>query len=389
MNRLDTTGLTAAPGQVWGGIRLVPLIRETPVEGLRLRHELYGDDGEGGSGPGYGMVDTGDRTRYVSYIPHGFVADWSGSGEGGQAAAYGTRLGGEPPPCVPLRVHHRLAKRRRDKGTAERRLRFLPLHLALDGYLSLHFGGPSVVWDEWSREAVRQGLTPRAEAAYAGWAIPGLGDALRVFEIHPGQCGVLVYAADSLAAAFAVPHPEDYRALHRSLLEDLYGELVYQYAFFGRPVAGFETRLGDGVRLRSLADLRAAAVEAGREWTRGHDTLMASRLLDASYRFERVYAMEAFTLWRFLPSFRRGEPEQHIGETITDRKGRVAYLKSFRLSDAQIRRGYLLDRLHDHDWHLDRTAGALGTSRADLVRRIRDAGFGSLVKQGAERAGGG
>ncbi|MDQ0943995.1 hypothetical protein [Streptomyces sp. V1I1] len=211
------------------------------------------------------------------------------------------------------------------------------------------------------------------------------GEALRIFEIHPGQCGVLVYAADSLAAAFVVPHPADYRALHPSLIEDLYGELVHQYAFYGGPVPDFEARIRDGGHLKTLADLRAAARAQERAWAGNHDTLPAARLLDASYSFERVYAMGSFSLWRFLPPFRRGESEQHIGEAITDHKGRVAYLKTFRLSEAQIRRGHLLNRLHDHDWHLGRTAEALGTSYADLVRRIRSAGFESLLKQGVER----
>jgi hypothetical protein len=89
--------------------------------------------------------------------------------------------------------------------------------------------------------------------------------------------------------------------------------------------------------------------------------------------------MDAFSLWRFLPSFRRGLPEQHIGEVITDHKGCVAYLKTFRLSEAQIRRGHLLTSLHDNDWHLGSTASALGTSYDALVARIRDAGFGSLL----------
>ncbi|MFF3456324.1 hypothetical protein ACFYXH_18750 [Streptomyces sp. NPDC002730] len=370
MNKLDMTGLTTMPAQVWGGIRLVPLVREEPVDGLRLHHEIYG---------GYGDVQVGPRTHYLSYIPHGFVADWSG--EGGRSAAYGTQLGDARPACVPVRRHHRMAKRRSAKGSTEDRLRFLPLHLALEGYLALHFGGPSVVWDEWSQQAVRQGLSPRAEDAYAGWQVRGLGDALRIFEIHPGQCGVLVYAADSLAAAFVVPHPADYRALHPSLIEDLYGELVHQYAYFGGPVPDFEARIRDSPYLRTIADLRAAARAQERTWAEDHDTLFAGRLLDPSYLFERVYRMGSFSLWRFLPPFRRGEPEQHIGEVITDHKGRVAYLKTFRLSEAQVRRGHLLNRLHDHDWHLGRTAEALGTSYLDLVRRIRAAGFESLLNE--------
>ncbi|MFJ8968986.1 ARPP-2 domain-containing protein [Streptomyces anulatus] len=54
-------------------------------------------------------------------------------------AGSGTARGGAPRavPLPPL-PHHRLAKRRPGD-----RLRFLPLHLALEGCLALHFGGPS------------------------------------------------------------------------------------------------------------------------------------------------------------------------------------------------------------------------------------------------------
>ncbi|WP_418956687.1 ARPP-2 domain-containing protein [Streptomyces tritici] len=378
MTGIDLTGLRTRPAQVWGGVRLVPLVRAEPVPGLRLHREVYAGHGH--------VVDVGDGTAYTAYIPHGLVADWSGEGGDAarEAAAYGSRLGGGEPEAVPLvrGVHHRLAKRKRGKSTGrpESRLRFLPLHLALEGYLALHFGGPSVVWDEWSRQAVREGLSPRAEAAYAGWSVPGLGEALRVFEIHPGQCGLMLYVADALAAAFVVPHPDDYRLLHPTLVEDLYGELVHQYAYYGAPVPGFTARIRDAAGgVRSLADLRAAAVAQERAWAGAHDGIMARDLLETSYRFERVYRMDGFELLRFVPPFRRGGVEQHIGELITDHKGRAAYLKTFRLSENQIRRGYLLQRLADCDWHLGRTAEALGTSYQELVARIRRAGFGSLL----------
>lgn len=71
--------------------------------------------------------------------------------------------------------------------------------------------------------------------------------------------------------------------------------------------------------------------------------------------------------------------EQDIGELITDHQGRTAYLKTFRLSDAQSRRGHPLSRLAEHGWHLGRTAETLGTSDDELVRRIRCAGFASLL----------
>ncbi|MGO1021413.1 ARPP-2 domain-containing protein [Streptomyces rubiginosohelvolus] len=377
MNRLELTGLTAGPAQVWGGVRLVPLIREAPVAGLRLHREVY-------EGLGAGIVELGPREHYLSYIPHGLVADWSGeedgrgSGAGRQSAAYGTQFGGgDAPRTIPLTPvpHHRMAKRRPGD-----RLRFLPLHLALEGYLALHFGGPSTAWEEWSRTALRDGLSPRAEDAYLGRSVRGLADALRIFEIHPGQCGVMVYVSDALAAAFVVPHPDDYRLLHASLVEDLYGELVHQYALYGAPVAGTPVRIGGAEHIRDLGELRSAARAQERAWAEAHDTLFARELLDTSYAFDRVYRMKSFTLWRFLPPFVRDGGGQHIGETITDHRGQVAYLKTFRLSDAQIRRGHLLRTVAGADWELDRAAAALGSSREELVRRMRAAGFSALLK---------
>ncbi|WP_432021673.1 ARPP-2 domain-containing protein [Streptomyces parvus] len=378
MNRLELTGLTAGPAQVWGGVRLVPLIREAPVEGLRLHREVY-------EGLGAGIVELDPRTHYVSYIPHGLVADWSGEENGGrapgpgrQSAAYGTQFGGGDAPraiSLPPVPHHRMAKRRPGD-----RLRFLPLHLALEGYLALHFGGPSTAWEEWSRSALRDGLSPRVEDAYLGRSVRGLADALRIFEIHPGQCGVMVYVSDALAAASVVPQPDDYRLLHASLVEDLYGELVHQYALYGAPVADTPVRIGGAEHIRDLGELRSAARARERAWAEAHDALFARELLDTSYAFERVYRMKSFTLWRFLPPFVRDGGGQHIGETITDHRGQVAYLKTFRLSDAQIRRGHLLRTVAGADWRLDRAAAALGSSREELVRRMRAAGFSALLR---------
>lgn len=365
----DLAGLTALPAQTWGAIRLVPLVREEPITDLRLEGRLYGDD--------IAAVALDRRTAYFSYIPHGFVATWTK--DGGPAAAYGTRLRregeGQPvPPCAPLRFHRRMARR-----TDKNRLRFLPMHLALEGYLALHFGGPALVWEEWSHQAVGRGLSPRAEQAYAGAEVAGLGDALRAFEIHPGQCGVLVYAADALAAAFVVPHPDDYRALHPSLLHDLYGELVYHYAMLYGPVPDFRARIRDSA-VSSLAGLRAEAARQRTEWADFHRSTMADGLLDASYDVQRVHRMGPFALSRFLPPFHR-RTEQHIGETITHEDGRLAYLKTFRLSEHQVRRGHLLTRLAAADWNLKAAADGLGITPAQLALRIESAGFGPLLRQ--------
>ncbi len=371
MNELDLTGLTTMPAQVWGGIRIVPLVREQPIEDLRLRRELFAD--------AMIAVEADRSTVYTSYVPHGFVADWARDGK--WQAAYGTQLrpAYDAPDDACEECFEAMPMRRLVQRAGAQRLRFLPLHLALEGYLALHFGGPSVLWEEWSKRALRRGLSPRAEMTYAGAEIEGLDEALRIFEIHPGQCGVMLYTADALAAAFVVPHPDDYRTLHATLLQDLYGELVHQYAYYAQSVREFRAALRDD-EIGSLADLRAAAREQSRDWARTHDSTMAGGLLDASYEFRQLRRMGRYRLVRFLPPFER-QREQHIGEAVTDLKGRVAYLKTMRLSENQIRRGHLLSVLSRHDWHLESAAASLGASPVELVRRIRDAGFDGLLKR--------
>ncbi|MGW6917717.1 ARPP-2 domain-containing protein [Kitasatospora sp. NPDC054939] len=226
---------------------------------------------------------------------------------------------------------------------------------------------------------MRRGLSPRAEEAYHGEQVHGLADALRLFEIHPGQCGVVLYVADALAAAFAVPHPDDYRALPRSLLLDLYGELVHHYATLAAPMPEFRADLG-AARIRSLADLRAAVEQQEHDWAGFHGTAMAGGLLDAAYRGSTVRRLGRFTLTRFLPDF-LPKQENHLGEAVTDEHGRIAYLKTFRLSENQVRRGHLLDRLAAHDWHLARTAADLGIGEPQLGPRLESAGFGYLLRQ--------
>src|SRR5690606_1188546 len=302
MKRLRLDGLTALPGQVWGAVRLVPLVRERPFDSLlRLHPQIYE------IAPA--AVRLNRPTVHQSYIPHGIVAQWA---EGGPSVnTVGTRLTDPRRPAAAEVRGKPRAERRTVRRPSGNRLRFLPLHLSMEGYLSLHFGGPSMAWDEWSRLGLDEGPPPQVETAYPGKAVTGLGDALRVFEIHPEQCGMLIFVADALAGAFAVPHPEDYRLLHPTLVEDLYGELIWQYALFHGDVPDF------GVRLRedeghTVADLRAAGTAAVEEWGRFQLGTMAEGLLGADYRFDELYAMGPYRLWRFQPRFEpRREP--HIG----------------------------------------------------------------------------
>ncbi|MEO3871210.1 hypothetical protein ABGB18_20550 [Nonomuraea sp. B12E4] len=368
-SRLDLSGLDTRPAQIWGAMRLVPLVRREPIEDLRL-HAAMWDDDEVVYDDDPATVSLSHRTGYTAYVPHAFVASWTDDGT--PAAAYGTQLG------EPRRQMYVRTRRREARHANKNRLRFLPLHLAVEGFLALHFGGPVIVWEEWSRLAIAHGLSPRAEDAYLGAYVRGLDDALKVFEIHPYQCGLLLYTGDTLAAAFVVPHPDDYRALHPTLVHDLYGELVYDHALF-YPARDFLAEIDD-TEVSSLADLRAEAVRQEREWARFHDTVMADGLLRAPAKVEGVARMGRFTLNRFLPAFER-KTENHIGETITDELGRLAYLKTFRLSEAQSRRGHLLSVLAAHDWSLPDTAAALGTDPAAFGLRLERAGFGHLLRQ--------
>lgn len=369
LEEVELRGLELAPPQVWGGVRLVPILRRTVHEDLRLTQRRYDE-----AMTVVSLDSDPAGLKYVSYIPHGLVMTWSN--DGSVAAAYGTQLESSDGKRLGSGVHtarlaHRMA-RREDKH----QLRFMPLHMAMEGYLALHFGGPTVVWSEYSRQAVRRGLDPRSESAVSGWAIRGLDDALRVFEIHTRQVGVLVFVADALASAFVVPHPADYAALHRSLLEDFYGELLYYYGLNAQ-AARHEADL-DERKVSSLAELRRELAAVRAAWA-AHHADMSRGILGRSVRSERVYRAGPFQLQRFMTSLSMTS-ENHLGEAIVRDSGELEYLKTYRLSAAQSKRAYLLQQLAAQHWNLDATASALGQSRQDLIERIAKAGFGYLLK---------
>lgn len=367
MDEFALHGLDLAPAQVLGSIRMVPLIRREVREDLRLARRGYRED--------HAVVALGGGLAYASFVPHGLVASWSD--DGSAVASFGASL------AAPkkrdgvafgrhARVLHRMARREDDHT-----LRFLPLHLAMEGFLSLCFGGPDIQWPEWSQRAVRRGLDPRMEVSVRGAAIPGFEDALRIFEIHERQTGVLVFVADALASAFVVPHPDDYRALHTGLLEDFYGELIYSYGLFHTDLAPAEAVI-DAETVASLDDLRAALARMRRDWA-DFAELLATGALGRDLRSEVVYRLGGFQLERFTTSLRLHE-ENHIGEAIVRDDGTTEYLKTYRLSDAQARRAHLLQHLAAHGWKLDEAAKALGVSTLDLVRRVDAAGFGYMIR---------
>ncbi|BDI31695.1 hypothetical protein CCAX7_37460 [Capsulimonas corticalis] len=371
ISHISLDGLEIAPSQVRGAMRLVPLLRRGAPGDLRLARRNYRDD--------LTIVATkgemfGRDPHYVSsYAPHGMVIDWSEDGSpvvsnGAQIAKDGEQLRG----CgMSLRVLSRMAKRE-----AANRLRFLPLHLAMEGFLSLFFSGPEIAWQEFSRKFRNNGFESRWELAVSGRRIDGLEEALRVFEIHEDQVGMLVFVADEMASAFVVSHPDDYRALHETLLLDFYGELLYQYALLWNTAIPLDISVHDE-KVTDLASLRAEITRVRDDWGKFHG-FMASDLIGRTTISKPVYQAGPFALQRFITTL---DPkiENHIGEAIVRDDGMLEYLKTFRLSGAQTRRAYLLSQLSAHEWQLDAAAEALQTTRHELVHRLERAGFGYIL----------
>jgi hypothetical protein len=368
---IELTGLSVGPSQVWRAVRLVPLFRDVPIDDLRLDSRCWGQV----------SAVAVKHAVYTAFVPHAFVASWSE--DGAPLAALGTqstekqddkRRAGQ---YFPIRFAHRVAKRVRKHGAAQQRLRFLPLHTAFEAYMALHFAGPNVLRREYSDAVLSHGLSPRIESVTPGEWLPGLEEALRVFEIHPGQVGTLIFVADTLAAAFVVPRPDDYRRLHRTLLSDFYGELIYHYACMYSGVGPLASSIR-AERVDSLHDLAGELARVRADWSVFLHS-MACGLFEQPVTLEHVYKLGRHHLFRFLPAFRLGQ-ENHIGELIRAPDGALAYLKTFRLSDAQVRRGHLLSTLAQHDWDLDTSAAALNGSKDELCHRLERAGFGQMLR---------
>jgi hypothetical protein len=367
--------LTTGPDARWGAVRLVPLLRREPVPDLRLHGYV---DGEGRSVAARARRSgrEGDPGA-VSYVPHSYTAAWGGegwSGDGQGGSAYGTQLiPAEPSDDAPRRETVEL--RRPGRGRPGR-AGFLPLHLAVEGYLCLRFGDPTFAWGEWARATVRHGPGGRSDAFVPGEDVGGLAEALRVFEIHPGQCGVAVHVADTLASVHVYPHPDDYRALHHGLLLDLFADTMYTYGLM-YPDAPEHYDPIDADSVHGLDDLRRAVASSRAATARTQGDLLRAPLT-GDHEFTCVQRWRDFAVHRFFPTFSR-QGDNHVGEVVTDPEGRTALLQTFRLSPTQVRRGHLLRTLDEEDWLPHQAASVLNTSQEDLFARMRRAGLGALL----------
>ncbi|MCB9793078.1 MAG: hypothetical protein H6741_10165 [Alphaproteobacteria bacterium] len=363
--KLSFAGLTPMPSQVWGAVRLVPLVREAPREDLRLARRAFPE-------ATHGRLHRARRglseLQRFAWVPHSLVMR---STPEGSEVARGAQLEaglGEAPRGAALMTTPRLSR--------GHQLRILPLHLAMEGLLLLHYDGPEIAWPEYSRQVLRFGLSPRVEWSVTGWDLPDLSDALGLFELVEGQVGVLVFVGDALASAFVAPHPDDYRALHGSLIEDHFGEMLYWYGQHATPPE-LRVQLQDA-RVQDLATLRAELERA----TRAHadfQAWMATGLVERELEATRLRRLGRFTLKRFITRFQEDAPEaeeQHIGEVVLRDDGRVEYLKTYRLSPSQVRRARILKHLAACDWHFVTAYRTWrGGGRLDTVMKREGLGY--------------
>ncbi len=368
--------LTLAPAQILGSIRLVPILRDHSPGDLRLFHRPYEAD--------LTIAQLDQRNlSYYAYVPYGVVLSWSEDGtpviandtQLFKADGKRRKLGG-----VEVQWLNRMAK---PVGTNQ--LRFLPLHLAMEGFLGMFFSGPKFAWKDYSKAALSEGLGCRYEYVWSGRSILGLDAALRIFEIHDNQVGVMVFVAEALASICVVPSPEDYRLMHRSLIEDFYGELIYNYSqHYDESWLGDRLRV-DETHIASLEDLTTSIAKIRTDWADTH-RFMAAGALDRVLDTRSVYHNKQFTLERFMTTLLL-DGENYIGEQILRPTGELEYLKLFRLSGDQTRRVFLLQQLDRHDWSIDATAKALGCDRAEFIRRMERAGWGYLLNNAVRTVG--
>ncbi|MBC7475601.1 MAG: hypothetical protein H7263_15040, partial [Candidatus Sericytochromatia bacterium] len=361
------SNLKLAPSQISGGIRIVPVIRDNYTGTLRLQSQEYDED--------LNITQVTKNISYISYVPHAFILSWSDDGvplvsEGTQIYKKNSKVTGSK--YFSMRSSSKMIKKI-DKN----KIHFLPLHLAMESFLNLYFKGPSISWDEYSGKIKATGLSPRIEYSYSGKYIDGLEEALRVFEIHENQVGVLLFVADKLASVFIVPHPEDYRSLHQSLLKDFYGELIYYYGYMYPSVSKFQVKIDDD-KVNSLSDLRNELEQMKTDLTDFYK-FMAEGILQKELIFNDVYNVGQHKLKRFMT-----DPdvnlENHIGEIIVDNDNNIEYLKTFHLSSEQVKKVVLLKNLDLHNWNLDETATYMNTTKSKLIMNIEKLGFGYLIK---------
>ena len=110
--------------------------------------------------------------------------------------------------------------------------------------------------------------------------------------------GVLVFVADTLANAFVVSDPQDYRQLHRSIIEDVFCEVLWFHGVHYNKVPCFSFQLSEK-NINSMEELENAFHKEQQRW-HSFRADMAYELLQKPLFVQDVYKKNHFCIQRFF-----------------------------------------------------------------------------------------
>ncbi len=363
MTRVSLQDVHMAPAQVWNNIRLVPLLRRRACKGIRL-----GIDG------GLQTLQNTETERTM-YVPHGMIGYTEE-----QSAHFGTQLLWERDFRNQRHTHTQTSLTQwfshfSSSQEERREARFVPRHLLWEGMLLRLFGAPSKAWQSYSDALAHRRIRPSWFAPTPETSRRVLAEALQTFEIHKGQSGALLYVGSELASAFLVPSAQDYRALHRTVLEDLFGPLIW-HSRVCQEAPAFTVRW-DEKSVASFGDLRRQLKQTRLYWSDFHRDL-GSSLFRRQFRILQKRGKGDFQLRQFISDL-ESATEQHMGEKIVSKDGQLAYLKTIRLTRTQVRRARLVQALSRGDWKVTNTASLLGLQPLSLRQKLQNTHLHYLV----------
>lgn len=353
VDNLNFSNFKLMPSQIYGSIRLIPLVKENYDKQLKFNYEKY---------DALNIIKVDKNLQYTSYTPHAFHVSYDDD----------KQINNQKDKS-PIVFSDKMIKK-----SGKSTVRFFPLHNAMESFLSLYFCGPDIIWEEYSGSAKKDCLSPRYERSISGKYIQGLEQALKIFEIYENQVGILLLVADKLTSVFILPNPQDYKVLHKTLVEDFFGDLIYYYGYLHTDIRQFEQKI-DESKVNSLNDLKK---ELGFMKTQLADfySLMAESIFNQSIETRDNYTLGKYNMNRFITDINQGS-EHHIGEMIKDESGEIQYMKTYLLSDLQIKRAKVLKALSVHYWHLEKTADYFKMSLAKFILDIEKIGFGYIIKK--------
>ena len=355
------------PAQISSGIRIVPIINDNFTKDLRLCVENYNS---------FAKVENSDNTIYSAYIPHGFILNYDKDNNISytkETVILNSLSEKNINKYTNTMIIDKMVKKQ-DKD----KIRFLPLHLAMDSFMSEYFKGFDIKWEEYSRKGTKFGLSPRSEKSIFSNQVIGLENALRVFELHKNQVGVILFVGDSLASVFIVPNPYDYKYLHYSLIKDFYGEIIYFNSLYVNQVKPFEVKFNEK-NINKISDFKIELDRIKKELGSFYSE-MSNNIIKREVSYKKIYKFKKYSMEYFVTNEIEKYDEHYIGEAIFDENENINYMKLFRLSNEQVKRFSLLKLLDDNLWNLEQTAKSKNTTKENIILQIDKLGFAHILQ---------